>query len=135
MNYPDTLVQSLSKIDKERVSELVTIFSHKRLKFRSKVIPFRKETRKQWEFNVFQVSEASKQRPLTYVLYELLKKYGLLSTFKVMAFHDFFVARLGHACLDFSVSSRKQHLDTNKRFDEFCRSSRPGVSKIQESLS
>ena len=36
-----------------------------------------------WEFNVFQVSEASKQRPLTYVLYELLKKYGLLSTFKV----------------------------------------------------
>jgi len=52
MNYPDTLVQSLSKIDK-------------------------------WEFNVFQVSEASKQRPLTYVLYELLKKYGLLSTFKI----------------------------------------------------
>jgi len=36
-----------------------------------------------WEFNVFNVSEASKQRPLTYVLYELLKKYDLLSTFKI----------------------------------------------------
>lgn len=36
-----------------------------------------------WEFNVFDVSDASKQRPLTYVLYELLKKYDLLSTFKV----------------------------------------------------
>ena len=36
-----------------------------------------------WEFNVFAISEASKQRPLTYVLYELLKKYDLLSTFKV----------------------------------------------------
>ena len=36
-----------------------------------------------WEFNVFEVADASKQRPLTYVLYELLKKYDLLSTFKV----------------------------------------------------
>ena len=48
-------------------------------------MPFRKSEKKpwnKWEFNVFQVSEASKQRPLTYVLYELLKKYGLLSTFK-----------------------------------------------------
>ena len=37
-----------------------------------------------WEFNVFDVADASKQRPLTYVLYELLKKYDLLSTFKVI---------------------------------------------------
>ncbi len=36
-----------------------------------------------WEFNVFDVADASKQRPLTYVLYELIKKYDLLSTFKV----------------------------------------------------
>merc|ERR1712062_94956 len=36
-----------------------------------------------WEFNVHDVAEASKQRPLTYVLYELLKKYDLLSTFKI----------------------------------------------------
>jgi len=36
-----------------------------------------------WEFDVFAISEASKQRPLTYVLYELLKKYDLLSTFKI----------------------------------------------------
>lgn len=36
-----------------------------------------------WEFNVFDVADASKQRPLTYVLYELLKKYDLLSTFKI----------------------------------------------------
>lgn len=36
-----------------------------------------------WEFNVFEVADASKQRPLTYVLYELLKKYDLLSTFKI----------------------------------------------------
>ena len=50
------------------------------------------KTNQKWEFNVFQVSEASKQRPLTYVLYELLKKYGLLSTFKVK-FH-------GRECLD-----------------------------------
>ncbi|CBY13498.1 unnamed protein product [Oikopleura dioica] len=46
-----------------------------------------------WEFNVFDVSDASKQRPLTYVLYELLKKYDLLSTFKIptnvlMSFSD-----------------------------------------------
>jgi len=52
MNYPKTLVNSLSKIDK-------------------------------WEFNVYDVADASKQRPLTYVLYELLKKYDLLTTFKI----------------------------------------------------
>ena len=52
----------------------------------------KKDKPKKWEFNVFQVSQASKQRPLTYVLYELLKKYGLLSTFKVK-FH-------GKMCLD-----------------------------------
>ena len=33
------------------------------------------------------MSDASKERPLTYVLYELLKKYGLLSTFKVKITH------------------------------------------------
>ena len=38
---------------------------------------------KKWEFNVYDVADASKQRPLTYVLYELLKKYDLLTTFKV----------------------------------------------------
>ena len=40
-------------------------------------------TLKKWEFNVYDVADASKQRPLTYVLYELLKKYDLLTTFKV----------------------------------------------------
>jgi hypothetical protein len=46
-----------------------------------------------WEFNVFDVSDASKQRPLTYVLYELLKKYDLLSTFKVRLFKNTIYAK------------------------------------------
>ena len=65
-------------------------------------MPFRKSEKKpwnKWEFNVFQVSEASKQRPLTYVLYELLKKYGLLSTFK---------ASSRKFCLDVICHSRKK---------------------------
>ena len=72
MNYPKTLVNSLSKIDKEFVrfksSRSSELFS---------------EQFEKWEFNVYDVADASKQRPLTYVLYELLKKYDLLTTFKV----------------------------------------------------
>ena len=72
MNYPKTLVNSLSKIDKEFVrfksSRNSELFS---------------EQFEKWEFNVYDVADASKQRPLTYVLYELLKKYDLLTTFKV----------------------------------------------------
>ena len=53
-----------------------------------------------WEFNVFDVADASKQRPLTYVLYELLKKYDLLSTFKVPP------------CQSYLLPEQKRYLNT-----------------------
>ena len=78
MNYPKTLVNSLSKIDKEIVRRQTR--SPRNIVRNDKQLT---EQFKKWEFNVYDVADASKQRPLTYVLYELLKKYDLLTTFKV----------------------------------------------------
>ena len=97
MNYPKTLVNSLSKIDTEivRPKNLIVRSNSEEPSARWTLLLSRSassvrqplhvycEQFKKWEFNVYDVADASKQRPLTYVLYELLKKYDLLTTFKV----------------------------------------------------